>query len=163
MFKQMRRAERETEKEEALQILQRAQYGTLATHGEDGYPYAVPLNHVISGGKICFHCAHDGVKIENIKRNPRVCFSAAAAARTLPEAFATAYESAVAFGTAQEAKGARKIEVLTALIEKFAPAFAEKGVAHIAGAAEKTAVYEIEIEHITGKKSKNPEEREHKK
>ena len=163
MHKPMKKAERELEREEALKILQSAAYGTLATIGENGYPYTVVLNHVVVDGKICFHCAPDGAKISNINQNPKVCFSAVGEVEVLPSSFATAYESAVAFGQAKKAKPEREAKILLALIEKFAPEYLEKGAAYINRAAERVAVYEIEIDHLTGKKCPKPEKQEHKK
>lgn len=43
----------------------------------DGQPYVVPLNYAYSGGKIVFHCALKGQKMDAIRRNPQVCFTVA--------------------------------------------------------------------------------------
>jgi hypothetical protein len=37
-------------------------------------PYAVPMNHAYSGGKLYFHCAPAGRKLDMIQANPRVCY-----------------------------------------------------------------------------------------
>jgi len=46
----------------------------LATNGQDGYPYITPLNFVGLEGNIYFHCAPKGEKLDNLRRDPRVCF-----------------------------------------------------------------------------------------
>jgi len=56
-------------------ILQRATIGRLATTGNDGYPYITPVNYVYLDGSIFFHCARAGEKLDNIRRDPRVCFT----------------------------------------------------------------------------------------
>lgn len=63
-----------TDQVEIGQILSRANIGRLATRGEDGFPYIVPVNFVNMEGKIYFHCAKAGEKLDNISADPRVCF-----------------------------------------------------------------------------------------
>lgn len=55
-------------------ILRRATVGRLGTTGADGYPYIVPVNYVYLDGAVYFHCASIGEKLDNIRRDPRVCF-----------------------------------------------------------------------------------------
>lgn len=56
------------------QILAAANIGRMATLGADGFPYITPVNFVYYQGKIYFHCAPKGEKLDNIERNPKVCF-----------------------------------------------------------------------------------------
>lgn len=37
-------------------------------------PYAVPMNHAYSGGKLYLHCAPTGRKLDMIRANPSVCY-----------------------------------------------------------------------------------------
>lgn len=46
----------------------------MATLGRDGYPYITPVNYVYLDGSVYFHCARDGEKLDNIRRDARVCF-----------------------------------------------------------------------------------------
>lgn len=55
-------------------ILRSARIGRMATMGADGYPYITPVNYVWHEGKIYFHCAASGEKLDNLGRDPRVCF-----------------------------------------------------------------------------------------
>ncbi len=43
----------------------------------DGQPYVVPLNYAYVEGKIYFHCALTGKKLDCIRANPQVCFTVA--------------------------------------------------------------------------------------
>lgn len=43
MFREMRRKRQLLPPEESLAILERMTGGTLALHGDNGYPYAVPV------------------------------------------------------------------------------------------------------------------------
>ncbi len=71
----MRRKQSEiTDKEEIESILNKARVGRLATLGADGYPYITPVNYVYWRGAIYFHCSLQGEKLDNIRRDARVCF-----------------------------------------------------------------------------------------
>jgi nitroimidazol reductase NimA-like FMN-containing flavoprotein (pyridoxamine 5'-phosphate oxidase superfamily) len=41
----------------------------------DGKPYVVPLNYAYVEGRILFHCALAGMKLDYLRENPQVCFS----------------------------------------------------------------------------------------
>jgi nitroimidazol reductase NimA-like FMN-containing flavoprotein (pyridoxamine 5'-phosphate oxidase superfamily) len=55
-------------------ILQEGTIGFLGL-SLDGMPYVVPLNYGYINGKIYFHCALTGKKLDYIKGNPEVCFT----------------------------------------------------------------------------------------
>ena len=42
---------------------------------QDGMPYVVPLNYAYADGRIVFHCAWSGKKLDYLKANPNVCFA----------------------------------------------------------------------------------------
>jgi hypothetical protein len=55
-------------------ILASTNIGRMATVDAEGYPYITPLNFVFREGCVYFHCAPKGEKLDNLTRNPRVCF-----------------------------------------------------------------------------------------
>ena len=63
MSHEMRRKDRELKEEEAYAVLREGGDGVLATLGEDGYPYAVPMNHVLADGALYLHSALAGHKL----------------------------------------------------------------------------------------------------
>lgn len=65
-----------TNPREIDRILSLTNIGRLATNGADGYPYVIPVNFVWHESKICFHSALAGEKLENLARDPKVCFEA---------------------------------------------------------------------------------------
>ena len=74
-YVKMRRNHSEvTDPKEVQRILSSTNIGRLATNGQDGYPYIVPVNFVSLEGSIYFHCAPKGEKLDNLIRDPRVCF-----------------------------------------------------------------------------------------
>lgn len=63
-----------TDYEKIKEILASTNIGRLATNGADGYPYITPVNFVFYKECIYFHTALKGEKLENIDRDPKVCF-----------------------------------------------------------------------------------------
>jgi nitroimidazol reductase NimA-like FMN-containing flavoprotein (pyridoxamine 5'-phosphate oxidase superfamily) len=61
-------------REEMEQILREEVVGYLGLSG-DRQPYVVPLNYAYTAGRILFHCALGGQKLDAIRRNPNVCFT----------------------------------------------------------------------------------------
>jgi nitroimidazol reductase NimA-like FMN-containing flavoprotein (pyridoxamine 5'-phosphate oxidase superfamily) len=61
--------------ERCLQTLERGYSGRLATLGEDGYPYCIPLLYVWMDGAVWMHgtSAHGHLR-RSIDREPRICF-----------------------------------------------------------------------------------------
>lgn len=140
---------------ETIEVLIKAEFGTLASIGENGYPYAVPLNFVYENSAIYFHSAHEGNKIDNIKNNDKVSFSAVSYVNLLPGKFDTEYDSAVLFGTAVKiADEMEKCQALVALIKKYSNEYFEQGMDYITRSINTAAVYKIQIEHMTGKRGR---------
>lgn len=156
MHREMRRKDRQLPADAAWDILQKCPWGVLSTVDADGQPYGVPVNYVLLDDAIYIHCAGEGHKLDNIRDNSRVSFTAVAMAETLPAEFSTAYESAIAFGTAHKVDGDEKIRALTGFIEKFSPEHAQAGAAYVQRAAATTHMIRIDVKHITAKARKMP-------
>lgn len=151
MSHEMRRTDRKIDRNEALEILEKEEYGILNTIGTDGYPYGVPVNYVYKDNAIYFHCAAQvGHKLENINANQKVSFTVVGKTQVLPEKFGTKYESAIAFGEAAEVIE-EKYKILEYFIDKFSPDFKEAGINYIRGSFDKVAIYKIDIKDLTGK------------
>ena len=92
------------EEERILEILRDAHWGTLSTVSADGEPHGVPVGFAYDEekGVIYFHTANKGVKIDNIKRDSRVCFSIVGSADLVTHKFAAQYESVVIYGNMEK-------------------------------------------------------------
>lgn len=66
--------------------------------GCGGYPYAVPVNYVYEDGKLWFHGAKSGHKLDPIRRDPKVSFCVVKTDRLVPEMLTTYFRSVIAFG-----------------------------------------------------------------
>jgi len=151
MFREPRRINRTLSEEHMEEILEKGLYGVLATTGVDGYPYATPLSYIYHSGKIYFHCAHTGLKMENIAHCDKVSFTVVTDVETLPDQFSTKYRSVVLFGSAHIVEGSEKDSALEKIIQKYAPDFTEKGKVYIRGKKDMTSIVGIEIMHKSAK------------
>ena len=157
-MKEMRRKDRQMDTDFAYSVIDRAEYGTLATINDDGTPYCVPLSLVRKDAVVYFHTAAVGHKLENILRNPKVCVAFACEVKVPPievDNFTTEYESAVVFGIASIVQDNKeKIDALRLISEKFTPDSMPLFDQHIEMSLNKTCVVRIDIEEISGKRRK---------
>ena len=109
MFRKMRRFKQQLSNDEALKILKNCKSGVLAVSGDDGYPYTVPLNFVYKDGKIYFHCAKNGHKLDAIKQNKKVSFCVIEKDEVDSEKLTTLFRSVVVFGKAEIMENEEKI------------------------------------------------------
>jgi uncharacterized protein len=71
----MRRADRVMSAERTLETLADGYSGRLATVGDDGFPYCIPLLYLWLDGEVYFHTTNArGHLRANIESNRRVCF-----------------------------------------------------------------------------------------
>lgn len=153
MFRNMRRKERQTSSTNAFDFLNTSNEGVLATISVDnGYPYAVTINHVYLNGYIYFHSANEGHKIDNIKSNNKVSYTVTAYSEIKQAVYSTKYKSATVFGKASFVEDEEEIKlVLTEIARRFTGKFFSKASNEIVKSINKTTVVRIEIEDIKGK------------
>lgn len=148
----MYKEKRQLSAEETQALFVKGHHGILSVNGDDGYPYAVPVNYVFIDGKIYIHSAKYGYKIDALKQNDKVCFTAILNSQIIPDKFTAAFESVVAFGKASFIDdGDEKLTALRTFIERFSPDHQEAGERVIHAAYEKTQIIRIDVEQMTGK------------
>ena len=100
MFRPMRRASRAIPEEAAKHLLQQSRRGVLAVNGDDGYPFAIPVNYFYDQeqDKIYFHGAKTGQKVDALKQNDKVCFTVYGNEHFEPGDWAPYVQSTVVFG-----------------------------------------------------------------
>lgn len=152
MDKEMRRKEKAMTQEEALEVLEKAEYGILSTVSADNTPYGVPMNFAYTDGAIYFHCAPEGHRIENITANHQVCFNVVDSVVLMPEKFNTQYRSVTVFGTIGLVSDAEeKKKGLIAISDKLSPQHHAAGMKYIESAFDDVTVLKLEVEKMTGK------------
>lgn len=148
----MRRKDREQSREFGLSVIDQSDYAVLAAVNEAGAPYCVPLTLAREGDALYFHCAPDGLKLDILRVNPRVCVTFVCEAVTNEQTYSVKYASAIATGTAHiiEDKD-EKLFALRLLCARHAPSNPDGVQAHIDKYFHRTAVVRIDMEGLTAK------------
>lgn len=145
----MRRIDKQLSKTDTLSLLHRGREGVLGTLSSNGYPYTVVLNYVYYNDKIYFHCAKEGLKIDNINKHEKVSFTVYDNVEVVGEKLNTKYQSLILFGKAKVINAKR--DILMELIKKYSNIKEERANRMISKEIDDTAIIEIKIDHITGK------------
>ena len=76
-FRQLSRVKQKLTQSECEEVLEKALRGVLALNGDDGYPYALPVNFYYDKAlrKIYFHSGKKGYKIDCIDRSSKASFT----------------------------------------------------------------------------------------
>lgn len=154
MFREMRRSKQILSHETAEKILREGEFGVLALSGDDDYPYAVPINYAFADGKIYFHSAKVGHKLDAIRRNDKASFCVVDRHEVVAEEFTTYFTSAIAFGRmklVEDDVDPDKLRGLELLADKYSstasPERREKELARLSA----VVIPVMTIEHLTGK------------
>ena len=94
----MRRKRQQLSEAESIGILQKATSGTLALLGDNGYPYAVPISYIYHEGKLYFHSALSGHKVDAIRGCDKASFCVIEQDDVQPKKYTTFFRSVIAFG-----------------------------------------------------------------
>ena len=151
-FRPMRRFKQQMTDEACIALLQKAPRGVLAVLGDGGYPYTVPLDFVYDNGKIYFHCAKEGHKLDAIRACDKVSFCVLSEGVKEPDSWWYHFESVVCFGRIHIVEEpARKNAFLRLLGAKYFPQSYDID-ADMAQDAPNAFVLELQIEHMSGKR-----------
>jgi uncharacterized protein len=154
MFREMRRNKQQLSDEETIQILKSRTSGVLAVTGDDDYPYAVPLSYAYDDGRLFFHLAQEGHKVDGIARNDKVSFCVIDKDEVVQEKFTTHYRSVIVFGRARIlTEDGEKEHALACIVAKFSPDYPAEGQAKIKPGLPSVCIVELRIEHMTGKEA----------
>ena len=140
MFKPIRKKINEIDHSAAEALLESNRRGILAMNGDNGYPYAIPINYFYDcvGQKIYFHGAKAGHKVEALRTSDK-------------ESWAPYVQSAVVFGRCRLLEpGPESIDRLKEFAMKYYPSeqLVDEEIAHAGRAVQ---MFEITIEHMSGK------------
>ncbi len=152
MFRAMGRKKQLLSEAETIEILQSCTSGVLALIGDNDYPYAVPLSYAYKDGKLFFHFAKAGHKIDSIVKNTKVSFCVIKTDDVIPRKLTTHFRSAIVFGRARIlTEDSEKKYALECLVEKYSPDYLAEGQSEIERDWNRVCVAEVKIEHMTGK------------
>ena len=153
MFREMRRGKQQLPLEESLQILKQGTLGILGVQGDDGYPYTVPINYVYIDGKIYFHGARAGHKLDAIRQCDKVSFSVIEKDDIVAEELTTYFRSVILFGRARVLDTEDEMFHAAEVLGLKYLADDERVTQEIKENWNTLCCVEITIEHITGKEA----------
>ena len=153
MFRKVRKKANEISASLAKDLIKKSRRGILAVNGDNGYPYAIPINYLYSeeNQKIFFHGSKVGHKVDAIKKSDKVCFTVYGNEQIKEETWAPYVQSALVFG---RCKLIGDEDTAMIVLKDFAMKYypSESMVEEeMKKAAKATQMFEITIEHISGK------------
>lgn len=153
MFREMRRKKQQISQEECIQILKEQPRGVLSLIGDDGYPYGIPITHWYceENGKIYFHGARQGHKIDAIKACDKASFCVYDEGYRKEGDWALNIRSVVIFGRVRPVEDYdESLKICLALAHKFTDdkAYMEKEIKY---SMPHVLCLELTPEHMTGK------------
>ena len=155
IFREMRLRKQELSRQKVADILHKGTSGVLALLGDNDYPYAVPISYVYDDGKIYFHSAKNGHKIDAIQRTAKASFCVIDEDLVVPEEYTTYFRSVIAFGRIRIVEDdSEKRAAIEKLAIKYAPedTAANRDYA-ISREWKPLCMLEMTIDHVTGKEA----------
>ena len=150
----MRRKRQQLSEEESIEILRKATAGTLALLGDGGYPYAVPISYVFADGKLYFHSALSGHKIDAIRNCNKASFCVIDKDDVQPAKYTTFFRSVIAFGRIHIIEdGQEKLETARLLGDRYNPNQEEALQKELEKGLSRMLMIRLDIEHLTGKQA----------
>ena len=152
-FRKIRKKRNEIGIDAAKDLLARSRRGVLAVNGDDGYPYAIPINFRYDGerNQIIFHGARAGHKVDSLKRSDKVCFTVFGNETIKDEPWAPYMQSTVVFGRCHLIDSPEEnIRYVRQFAMKYYPdpALVEEEIGRSGRAVQ---MFVIDIEHMSGK------------
>ncbi|MBQ3265096.1 MAG: pyridoxamine 5'-phosphate oxidase family protein [Ruminococcus sp.] len=153
MFRKMRRFKQQLSEKECISILNSEKRGVLSLLGDGGYPYGVPLDHWYceADGKLYFHCAKEGHKLDAIENCDKVSYCVMDQGYRKDGDWALNICSVIVFGRIRlVADEDKKREICTNLCRKFTDDEAYL-LKELDSAFARVNCLELTPEHMTGK------------
>lgn len=153
-FRPMRRKRQQLSQEECVEILNHATSGTLALLGDGGYPYSLPISYVYHGGRLFFHSALKGHKIDAVRQCAKASFSVIDKDDVKPKEYTTYFRSVICFGHIHIIEDDdEKLQAARMLGNRYNPNDDESLRQELAKAYKAMCMIELDIEHMTGKEA----------
>lgn len=155
VFRPMRRFTQQLPDAAGEEILKSSTSGVLSVIGDSGYPYGVPLSYVYENGKIYFHCARSGHKLDAVKNNDKASFCVIAQDEIVPDKYTTCFRSVIAFGRVRVMEDENEVRhAIEILARRYNPADStESRYSAIDRELDRLCMLEFQIEHMTGKEA----------
>ena len=151
----MRRKAQQLPADICEEILRRNTAGVLSLSGDDGYPYGVPLSFCYDNGKLIFHCAKTGHKIDAVRRCSKASFCVIDKDEIIAEEYTTYFRSIIAFGKIRIVEDSpEKRALIDTLAKKYNPIDSEEHRKEMVDREyAPVCILEMTIEHLSGKEA----------
>lgn len=151
MFRKMRRFKQQLPEAQCVEILKSEPRGVLAVLGDEGYPYAVPLDFIYKDGKLFFHSAMEGHKVDALRACDKASFCVMDQGEPVEGDWALWFNSVICFGRVRLVEDREEtIRIARDLGLKYYPN--EQDVEdEIRKDGHRVLCMELTIEHMTGK------------
>ncbi len=154
MFRKLRRFKQALRHEDCERLLRAATSGVLAVEGDDGYPYAVPLNYYYEDGTLIFHTAQEGHKMDALARNPKASFCVIARDDIVPAEYTSYFESVIAFGRVRRVEEPEEKRMwFQKLAARYSPEQVEGRAREVERMLQTVCILALEIDHLAGKEA----------
>ena len=151
MFREMRRKKQQLTQEECIELLKTRPRGVMAVLGDDDYPYTIPMNFIYRDGRLYFHCAQSGHKLDAIMRHDKATFCVMDDGFRREGEWALNIRSVICFGRVRRVTDMQAMtEHVRSLGVKYNPD-PQDVEREIRESMHHVCVLEMEIEHMTGK------------
>ena len=153
MFREMRRFKQQISNDECIEVLKTSKRGVLSLIGDDGYPYGIPIDYWYSeeDGRIYFHGAKEGHKIDSIKACDKASFCVYDEGYRKEGEWALNIRSVIIFGRISLVEDAALTRTICSeLVKKFTDdeEYLEK---ELNNSLPRVQCLVLDPEHITGK------------
>ena len=152
-FRKLLRKNQALSQEDCNKVLRSALRGTLAVNGEDGYPYALPINFYYdeAAAKIYFHSGKVGYKMDCIEKSSKACFTVMDEGIKNEGEWWLTFRSVVIFGKIERIEERDAIEGLSRRLSHRFTKDEEYIQKEIDKYAPATAMLALSIENMQGK------------
>ena len=151
MFREMRRWKQALSEQACIEVLKQQPRGVMAVHGEDGYPYAFPMDYLYLDGKLYFHCAKEGHKLDAIAADDKASFCVMDEGFRKEGDWALNIRSVIVFGKVRKLDDpSETLRLVRQLTLKYYPT-PEAAEEEIEKAFARVQMLELSIDHMTGK------------
>ena len=113
----------------------------------------MPVSFVFSEGKIYFHSAKSGHKVDAILQNPKVSFAVVDEDTIVSAEYTSYFRSAIAYGQARIVEGEERLAAFAALVEKYSGDQPAEAKQNEIARCDHALIIAIDIEHLTGKEA----------
>ena len=153
MFRELTRKKQKMTEAECIEVLTREKRGVLALNGDDGYPYAMPMNHFYneSDGCIYFHCGKKGYRADCLEKSNKVSFCVYDKGCANDGQWALNVKSVIVFGTLEPVYDADVIRDITYRLSLKFTSDEHYIENEIAQSIKATALLKLNVQNMCGK------------